>query len=53
MKVEIKKPIKETLNVLKCAGATCVSINSRWKRYYATDLITKKLKMKKYKYAVS
>lgn len=40
----------DRLNVLKSDGAVLVSINGRYKRYYANGSYGKKLNMKRFKY---
>lgn len=47
----MKKVIKreETLNIVKCEDAICVSVNSNDRRYYAQGVSSRMLDVKRYK----
>jgi hypothetical protein len=46
----IKKLVKkDTINIVECDGAVCVSVNENFDRYYAQGVSSKKLNIKKYK----
>lgn len=45
-----KEQKKETLNVIRCNGAVCVSMNSNYKKYYSDGISGRSLNMKRYKY---
>lgn len=40
---------KDTLNIVKCEGAICVSVNSNDRRYYAQGVSSRMLDVKRYK----
>ena len=43
----------EVLNVIRCDGAVCISINNNYKKYYSNGVSGRNLNIKKYKYEVS
>ena len=45
----IKKVKIETINVVKCDGAICVSMNYNDDRYYAQGVSSRTLDVKRYK----
>lgn len=47
IKKEVNK--KGTLNIVKCSGATCVSVDSNYNRYYANTWVkTRPLNVRRY-----
>lgn len=40
---------KRTINIVKCEGVICVSVNNNYNRYYAQGVSSRILKIKKYK----
>lgn len=38
------------LSVIKCEGATCISLNENIKKYYASGITHRNLKAKVYRY---
>lgn len=45
----IKKVKIKTINIIKCDGAICVSVNSNDRRYYAQGVSSRMLDVKRYK----
>lgn len=45
----IKKIKIETINVVQCDGAVCVSVNNNDRRYYAQGVSSRMLDVKRYK----
>lgn len=39
----------DVLNIIRCDGAVCVSVNSNYKKYYANQ-VRRKLNIKRYRY---
>lgn len=48
MKRVIEEVIKN-VNIVKCEGATCVSVNNNDRRYYAQGVSSRMLDVKRYK----
>lgn len=49
---QMKRVIEEVIknvNIIKCEGAVCVSVNSNDRRYYAQNINTRKLKIERIK----
>lgn len=40
---------KDTLNIVECEGAICVSVNNNDRRYYAQGVSSRMLDVKRYK----
>lgn len=40
----------EVLNVIRCDGAVCVSVNNNYKKYYSNGISGRNLNIKKYRY---
>lgn len=40
----------EVLNVIRCDGVACVSVNNNYKKYYAYGISGKSLNIKRYRY---
>lgn len=45
----VKKVKNETINIVECEGAVCVSVNNNDRRYYAQGVSSKKLDVVRYK----
>jgi hypothetical protein len=45
----VKKVKNETINIVECDGAVCVSVNHNDNRYYAQGVSSKVLNVKRYK----
>lgn len=48
MKKVIKEVIKN-INLVKCEGSICVSVNNNDRRYYAQEVSSRMLDVKRYK----
>ena len=45
----IKKVKNETINIVQCEGAICVSTNQNDSRYYAPEISSRVLDIKRYR----
>lgn len=49
MKRRVVEEVIKNVNIIKCDGAICVSVNSNDRRYYAQRVSSRMLDVKRYK----
>nr|DAI59019.1 MAG TPA: hypothetical protein [Crassvirales sp.] len=49
MKRRVVEEVIKNVNIVKCDGAICVSVNSNDRRYYAQGVSSRMLDVKRYK----